>query len=78
MILRSLKIASATGSRWARVFRSFAARFAQTWSRTPQAVRSKTDFFEGYIAKHSLVGGRITTRVIDPPGFLLGFPDGVA
>lgn len=78
MILRSLKIASTTGSRWAGVFRSFAARFAQTWSRTPQVVRSKTDIYEGFLAKHSLVGGRITTRVIDPPGFLLGFLDGVA
>lgn len=78
MIPRTLKIASATGSRWAGVFRSFAARFAQTWSRTPQAVRSKTDIYEGYLAKHSLVGGRITTRVIDPPGFLLGFLDDVA
>ncbi|MFV3385384.1 hypothetical protein ACNFCJ_08015 [Pseudomonas sp. NY15364] len=64
--------------RWAGIFRGFAARFAQTWARKPDAARSKTDFFEGYIAKHSLVSGRITTRVIDPPGYLLGFPDGVA
>lgn len=35
------------------------------------------DIYEGFIAKHSLVGGRITTRVVDPAGFLLGVVDSV-
>lgn len=75
MILQSLKIASATGHRWAGVFRKLGARFAQQYRNSPDKIRSKVNVYKGYIAKHSLSGGRLTTRVIEPPGFLIGFTD---
>lgn len=77
-MIRALKVGSVTGARWAGEFRKLASRFVQPWLRKPGVTRSRVDVFEGYLAKHSLVGGCLTTRVIDPPGFLLGFVDSAA
>lgn len=75
MLLRSLKIASQSGHRWAGIFRRLSAKFSDIWRNKPNVIRSKVDVYEGFIAKHSLVGGRVTTRVVDPTGFLLGITD---
>lgn len=75
MILKSLKIASQSGQKQAGIFRRLADRFAQSVKGKPESIASKGDVYDGFIIKHSLVGGRITTRVIDTEGFLLGFTD---
>lgn len=78
MLLRSLKIASASGHRWAGVFRRLGASFAFMYQKKAGLSRTKVDVFEGFLVRHSLSGGRVTTRVVDTNGVLLGITDGHA
>lgn len=67
-------MASVSAHKWAGVFRNLAGRFAQAWKNTDQAM-SKNEIFEGFIVRHSKINNRVSTKVVDPEGFLLGFID---
>lgn len=44
----------------------------------PDKIRSKVDTYKGFIIRHKLVGGRITTHVVEPEGLLLGDTNWIA